>query len=122
MTEAISAHKKMAMGITEGNVMKKGGAVKKFADGGDARLTNYQEQQVKEQEKPFSNSRLTNYQEQQLKSKKTGGIIRKFANGGAVAESKAANLPAKGAPLKPNMATGNAKIATMKKGGAARGR
>jgi len=25
MTEAINAHKKMAMGMTEGNVMKKGG-------------------------------------------------------------------------------------------------
>lgn len=74
MTEAISAHKKMAMGITEGNVMKK------------------------------------------------GGIIRKFANGGAVAESKAANLPAKGAPLKADFNTGKVKVATMKKGGAARGR
>ena len=27
MTEAINAHKKMAMGMTEGNVMKKGGKV-----------------------------------------------------------------------------------------------
>jgi len=122
MSEAISAHKKMAMGITEGNKLKKGGKVKKYADGGDARLTNYQEQQVKEQEKPFGDSRLTNYQEQQLKSKKTGGIIRKFANGGAVAESKAANLPAKGAPLKPNFNAGKVKVATMKKGGSARGR
>lgn len=34
MTEAINAHKKMAMGITEGNVMKKGGAVSKYASGG----------------------------------------------------------------------------------------
>ena len=34
MTEAINAHKKMAMGITEGNVMKKGGSVKKYAKGG----------------------------------------------------------------------------------------
>ena len=34
MTEAINAHKKMAMGLTEGNVMKKGGAVKKYAKGG----------------------------------------------------------------------------------------
>ncbi len=74
MTEAISAHKKMAMGITEGNKLK------------------------------------------------TGGIIRKFANGGAVAESKAANLPAKGAPLKPNFNAGKVKVATMKKGGSARGR
>ena len=74
MTEAISAHKKMAMGITEVNKLK------------------------------------------------TGGIIRKFANGGAVAESKAANLPAKGAPLKPNFNAGKVKVATMKKGGSARGR
>jgi hypothetical protein len=36
MTEAISAHKKMAMGMTEGNVMKKGGKVQKFAKGGIA--------------------------------------------------------------------------------------
>ena len=74
MTEAISAHKKMAMGITEGNKLKKGGGV------------------------------------------------HKFANGGAVAESKAANLPAKGAPLKPNFNAGKVKVATMKKGGSARGR
>jgi hypothetical protein len=73
MSEAINAHKKMAMGITEGNVMKKGGKVKKYA------------------------------------------------NGGAVSESKVANLPAKGSPLKPNM-IGTNKIATMKRGGAARGR
>ena len=74
MSEAISAHKKMAMGITEGNVMKKGGNVKKYA------------------------------------------------NGGAVADSKAANLPAKGAPLKADLNAGKIKVATMKKGGSARGR
>jgi len=74
MTLAMNAHKKMAAGITEGNVMKKGGKVKKYA------------------------------------------------NGGAVAESKVANLPAKGAPLKPALLAGKARIATMKKGGAARGR
>jgi hypothetical protein len=34
MTEAISAHKKMAMGITEGNAMKKSGGVRKYAEGG----------------------------------------------------------------------------------------
>jgi hypothetical protein len=39
MTEAINAHKKMAMGITEGNKMKNGGMmdggkVKGYADGG----------------------------------------------------------------------------------------
>ena len=37
-------------------------------------------------------------------------------------ESKAANLPARGAPLKPNFNAGKVKIATMKKGGASRGR
>jgi hypothetical protein len=69
MTEAINAHKKMAMGITEGNVMKKGGAVKRYA------------------------------------------------SGGAVSESRAANLPAKGAPKKPDFNAGKVKVATMKKGG-----
>ena len=73
MTEAINAHKKMAMGITEGNVMKKGGSVKKYANGG-------------------------------------------------IAESKVANLPAKGAPKKADFNAGKAKIATMKRGGGARGR
>lgn len=72
MSGAINAHKKMAMGVTKGNVMKKGGKVKKYA------------------------------------------------SGGAVSESKVANLPAKGAPLKPNMTTGKEKIATMKKGGSAK--
>ena len=64
MPEAISAHKKMAMGITEGNKLK------------------------------------------------TGGVIRKFAVGGL----------ADGGPKKPDFKAGTAKIATMKKGGAARGR
>ena len=34
MSEAINAHKKMAMGVTDGNVMKKGGKVKGYASGG----------------------------------------------------------------------------------------
>jgi len=37
MSEAISAHKKMAMGMTEGNVMKKGGKVAKYARGGSVK-------------------------------------------------------------------------------------
>jgi hypothetical protein len=69
MTEAINAHKKMAMGKTEGNVMKKGGKVKGYA------------------------------------------------NGGAISESSVRNLPAKGDPKKPRMASGKEKIATMKSGG-----
>lgn len=72
MTEAINAHKKMAMGVTEGNVMKKGGKVKGYA------------------------------------------------NGGAISNSAAPNLPAKGAPLKANFNAGKAKIATMKNGGGAK--
>lgn len=74
MTSAINAHKKMAMGITEGNVMKK------------------------------------------------GGKVRKYANGGAVAESKAANLPARGDKRNAGVDfnAGKAKVATMKKGGMAK--
>jgi hypothetical protein len=34
MAELINAHKKMAMGITEGNKLKKGGKVAKYAEGG----------------------------------------------------------------------------------------
>jgi hypothetical protein len=74
MTEAINAHKKMAMGITEGNVMKK------------------------------------------------GGKVRKYANGGAVAESKVANLPARGDKRNAGVDfnAGKAKVATMKRGGMAK--
>jgi len=74
MTEAINAHKKMAMGMTEGNVMKK------------------------------------------------GGKVRKYANGGAVAESKVAKLPAKGDKRNAGVDfnAGKAKVATMKKGGMAK--
>jgi len=74
MTEAINAHKKMAMGITEGNVMKKGGKVKRYA------------------------------------------------NGGAVSESAAANLPAMGDRKNAGVDfnAGKAKIASLKKGGSAK--
>lgn len=74
MTEAINAHKKMAMGLTEGNVMKK------------------------------------------------GGKVRKYANGGAVAESKVAKLPAMGDKRNAGVDfnAGKAKVATMKKGGMAK--
>ena len=74
MTEAINAHKKMAMGMTEGNVMKK------------------------------------------------GGKVRKYAKGGAVAESKVAKLPAMGDKRNTGVDfnAGKAKVATMKKGGMAK--
>ena len=75
MTEAINAHKKMAMGITEGNVMKK------------------------------------------------GGKVHKYAAGGAVSESKVAKLPAMGDKRNSGVDfnAGKSKIATMKKGGPAKG-
>jgi hypothetical protein len=48
------------------------------------------------------------------------GSLPKFANGGKVmAESKVANLPAKGEVMPPMKATG-AKIASFKKGGKAK--
>ncbi|MEI8285783.1 MAG: hypothetical protein WCG15_00650 [Actinomycetes bacterium] len=74
MTEAINAHKKMAMGITEGNVMKKGGKVKGYA------------------------------------------------NGGAVSNAAAPNLPAMGDKKNTGVdfKAGKAKIATMKNGGGAK--
>lgn len=53
---------------------------------------------------------------------KKGGKVKKYASGGAISESKVNNLPAKGAPRKPDFNAGKAKIATMKKGGGARGR
>lgn len=75
MSEAINAHKKMAMGITEGNKMKKGG-------------------------------------------------IAKYAKGGAVMSEKGvATLPAKTSappPLARPAAGMAGKIATLKKGGAAK--
>jgi hypothetical protein len=75
MSEAINAHKKMAMGITEGNVMKK------------------------------------------------GGKVHKYANGGAVSESKVAKLPAMGDKrnMGVNFNAGKSKIASLKKGGPAKG-
>jgi hypothetical protein len=76
MSEAINAHKKMAMGITEGNVMKKGGKVQKYAMGG--------------------------------KVMSEGGV---------------ANLPAMGDKRNTGVDfnAGKSKIATMKKGGMAKG-
>lgn len=76
MSEAINAHKKMAMGVTSGNVMKKGGSVQKYAAGGKV-----------------------------------------------MAESKVANLPAMGDKRNAGVDfnAGKAKVATMKKGGMAKG-
>lgn len=54
---------------------------------------------------------------------KKGGSVKKYANGG-IAESKVANLPARGDKRNAgvNFNAGKAKVATMKKGGSARGR
>ena len=49
---------------------------------------------------------------------KKGGGVKRYAKGGAVSESAAPNLPARGGVLPPNMTSGKQKIATMKRGGA----
>jgi dUTPase len=53
---------------------------------------------------------------------KKGGKVRKYASGGAVAESKAANLPARGDRRNAGVDfnAGKAKVATMKRGGSAK--
>lgn len=53
---------------------------------------------------------------------KKGGKVRKYANGGAVAESKVANLPARGDKRNAGVdfKAGKVKVATMKKGGLAK--
>jgi hypothetical protein len=50
---------------------------------------------------------------------KKGGKVKKYANGGAVSESKVANLPAMGDKRNTGVDfnAGKAKVATMKKGG-----
>lgn len=95
MTTAISAHKKMAMGMTEGNVMKKGGKVKKFAKGGSVTFAGSGTGLPAE---------ITNQKD-----------VNKI---GAISEKKVANLPAKGSVKPFDSKTG--KIATMKKGGKAK--
>ena len=49
---------------------------------------------------------------------KKGGKVKAYKDGGAISESKVANLPAKGAPKKPDFNAGKAKIASYKTGGA----
>ena len=48
---------------------------------------------------------------------KKGGKVPGYKDGGAISESNVRNLPAKGEPKKPRMASGKEKIATMKNGG-----
>lgn len=54
---------------------------------------------------------------------KKGGSVKKYAKGG-IAESKVANLPARGDKRNGGVdfSAGKVKVATMKRGGGARGR
>ena len=73
MTEAINAHKKMAMGVTEGNVMKKGGKVKGYADGGAISESNVRNLPAKgDPKKP----RMTSGKEK-IATMKNGGKSKK---------------------------------------------
>lgn len=95
MTEAINAHKKMAMGMTEGNVMKKGGKVKKYASGGRVK----------------GDAEIMNNQSPAAQANKLG----------AYPERKIRTLINDSSQKRPLPKVGG-KIATMKRGGAARGR
>ena len=117
MTEAINAHKKMAMGMTEGNVMKKGGKVRKYANGG---LSIFGPS-ISKKDKEIMESPMKKVNSSVQKTK-SGGGVKRYANGGAVAESKVANLPAMGDKRNTGVDfnAGKAKVATMKKGGMAK--
>jgi len=95
MSEAINAHKKMAMGVTEGNVMKKGGKVQKYANGGQVAFAGSKSKQPAEISQQKDVNKIGAYPEKMIK-----------------------NLPAKGNVTPFDKTTG--KIATMKKGGMAK--
>jgi hypothetical protein len=107
----------MAMGITEGNVMKKGGSVKKYASGGLAIFGP----SISKKDKEILESPLKK-ENSSVQKTKSGGRVAKYANGGAVSNAAAANLPAMGD--KKNVGVdfnaGKAKIASLKKGGSAK--
>ncbi len=116
MAEAINAHKKMAMGMTEGNVMKKGGSVKKYASGGLAIFGP----SISKKDKEILESPLKK-ENSSVQKTKSGGRVAKYAKGG-IAESKVANLPARGDKRNAGVDfnAGKAKVATLKKGGMAK--
>lgn len=87
MTEAISAHKKMAMGITEGNVMKKGGGVQKYASGGKVMP-----------EKGIDT--LVNSDRPVKPNKATGAKIATYKNGGSSKKGMGVAILLSGAPMK----------------------
>ena len=66
--------------------------------------------------------RIAMYGESESNHLKKGGKVKKYASGGAVAESKVAKLPAMGDKRNAGVdfKAGKAKIATMKKGGNAK--
>ena len=98
MSEAINMHKRIAMGGEhEANHLKKGGKVKKYAKGGQV---NYEGS--------------TSGQPGEISHQKGVNKVTAYP------EKKIANLPAKGAVTPLTRPTG--KIATMKRGGGARGR
>ena len=73
MSEAINAHKKMAMGVTDGNVMKKGGKVKGYASGGAISESNVRNLPAKgDPKKP----RMTSGKEK-IATMKNGGKSKK---------------------------------------------
>jgi hypothetical protein len=97
MSEAINAHKKMAMGITEGNKMKKGGKVAKYAKGGQVSFEGSKSKEPAEISHQKDVNKINAYPEK---------VVR--------------NLPAKGIVTPYTKAQPHA-IATMKSGGKAKG-
>jgi hypothetical protein len=87
MTEAINAHKKMAMGVTEGNVMKKGGSVRKYAEGGKVMS-----------EKGVDT--LINKGAALQPGKATGSKIATYKNGGSSKKGMGVAILLSGAPMK----------------------
>ena len=104
MSEAISAHKKMAMGMTEGNVMKKGGKVLKYAKGGSVKKpadVMYNEPKGAERNRigavPESKARtLINDSSQKLPYVKPTGKIATMKKGGMTASRRGDGIAQRG--------------------------
>lgn len=85
--EAINMRKKMAMGITEGNVMKKGGPVRKYAEGGKVMP-----------EKGID--KLINKNKALEPGKATGAKIATYKNGGSSKKGMGVAILLSNAPMK----------------------
>ena len=97
MSEAINMHKRIAMGSEqEANHLKKGGKVKKYASGGQVAFEGSKSKQPAEVTNQKNVNKITAYPEKVIKT-----------------------LPAKGVVTPYDKSIG--KIATMKKGGKAKG-